>query len=223
MTNGSFNDVDLEARRPVAEPEHRVSLVQAGRFPVLDAAQLALLRAYGTEQELAAGEVLFAEGDETYDLIVVLDGEVQIVGCPRRPEETVIATYGPGHFLGEIGLLTGQRAFATAVARTAGRILRVPAATVRAVMAQEPGLSELLLRTFLIRHGNLTTMGAGLTLIGSRFDADTRRILEVLSRKRLPARWLDLEEALDGRIARTRRGRLHRSGGMGRVRPSPAT
>jgi hypothetical protein len=29
-------------------------------------------------------------------------------------------------------------------------------------------------------------MGAGLTLIGSRFDADTRRILEVLARNRLP-------------------------------------
>jgi thioredoxin reductase (NADPH) len=52
---------------------------------------------------------------------------------------------------------------------------------------------ELILCTFLVRHANLTSRGAGLTLIGSRFDADTRRILEVLSRNRLPSRWLDLE------------------------------
>ncbi len=108
-----------------------------------------------------------------------------------------LATFGPGQFLGEMGLLTGQRPFLAAVARTAGRVLRVPAAQVRVVMAEEPGLSERLLRTFLIRHANLTTMRAGLTLVGSRFDADTRRILAVLSRNRLPSRWVDLEEAPD--------------------------
>jgi CRP-like cAMP-binding protein len=71
--------------------------VQAGRFPVLDAAQLELLRSYGTEQEVAAAEALFAEGDETYDLIVVLEGEVQMIGYPGRSEEALIVTYGPGH------------------------------------------------------------------------------------------------------------------------------
>jgi thioredoxin reductase (NADPH) len=164
---------------------------------VLDAAQLDVLRSYGSEHEAVAGEVLFAEGDETYDLIVVLDGELQIVGSAGRPADNVIATYGPGQFLGEIGLLTGQRAFLAAVARTAGRVLRVPVARVRDVMAQEPGLSELILRTFLLRHANLTRLGSGLTLIGSRFDADTRRILEVLARNRLPSTWLDLEGSPD--------------------------
>jgi thioredoxin reductase (NADPH) len=84
------------------------------------------LRDYGTEEEIAAGDVLFAEGDETYDLIVVLEGEVQIVAKSGRPTESVIATYGPNQFLGEIGLLTGQRAFLAAVARTAGRYCAFP-------------------------------------------------------------------------------------------------
>ena len=35
--------------------------------------------------------------------------------------------------------------------------------------------------------------GTGLTLIGSRFDPDTRRLLEVLARNRLVWNWLDLE------------------------------
>jgi thioredoxin reductase (NADPH) len=60
-------------------------------------------------------------------------------------------------------------------------------------MAQEALLSELILRTFLIRHANLTRSGSGLTLIGSRFAPDTRRILEVLARNRLVSTWLDLE------------------------------
>lgn len=60
-------------------------------------------------------------------------------------------------------------------------------------MAQELGLSELILRTFLLRHSILTDLGSGLTLIGSRFDAGTRRLLEVLARNRLASRWLELE------------------------------
>jgi thioredoxin reductase (NADPH) len=79
------------------------------------------------------------------------------------------------------------------VATSAGRVLAVPAARLRAVMASEPGLSDLILRTFLLRHSILMRRGAGLTLIGSRFDADTRRLLEILARNRLASTWLDLE------------------------------
>ena len=165
----------------------------AGRSPVLDAAQLEVLRSYGSEHDMAAGEVLFADGDLTYDLIVVLSGEARIIERSGQAGETVIATYGHGQFLGEIGLLTGQRAYLSAVASTAGRVLRVPVEQVRVVMAQELGLSELILRTFLLRHSILTGLGSGLTLIGSRFDAGTRRLLEVLARNRLASRWLELE------------------------------
>ena len=146
---------------------------------------------------MAAGDVLFADGDATYDLIVVLAGEARIVERLGQPGETVLATYGRSQFLGEIGLLTGQRAYLSAVASTAGRVLRVPVAQVRVIMAQEPGLSELILRTFLLRHSILTGRGSGLTLIGSRFDAGTRRLLEVLARNRLASRWLELEGSPD--------------------------
>ena len=166
---------------------------QAGRSPVLDAAQLEVLRRYGNEHDIAAKEVLFAEGDVSYDLIVVLAGEARIIERHGQPGERVIATYGPSQFLGEIGLLTGQRAYLSAVASTNGRVLRVPAEQVRVIMAQELSLSELILRTFLLRHSILTGLGSGLTLIGSRFDPRTRQLLEVLARNRLVSRWLELE------------------------------
>jgi thioredoxin reductase (NADPH) len=156
-----------------------------------------VLRRYGREHDVAAGDVLFADGDMSYDLIVVLAGQARIIEHHGQPGETVIAAYGPSQFLGEVGLLTGQRAYLSAVASTAGRVLRVPAERVRVVMAQEPGLSELILRTFLLRHSILTGRGSGLTLIGSRFDAGTRRLLEVLARNRLASRWLELEGSPD--------------------------
>jgi pyruvate/2-oxoglutarate dehydrogenase complex dihydrolipoamide dehydrogenase (E3) component len=84
-----------------------------------------VLRRYGTERDIGAGEVLFADGDLTYDLFVVLAGEVRLIERHGQPRETIITTYGPSQFLGEIGLLTGQRAYLSAVAGTAGRVLRV--------------------------------------------------------------------------------------------------
>jgi CRP-like cAMP-binding protein len=164
-----------------------------GRSPVLDAAQLGVLRGYGSERDVAAGDVLFADGDETYDLIVLLAGTADIIEGYGQPGASVVAGYGPSEFLGEIGMLTGQRAFLSAVATSPGRVLAVPVAQLRLVMAQEPGLSDLILRTFLPRHSILMSRGSGLTLIGSRFDPDTRRLLEVLARNRLVWTWLDLE------------------------------
>ena len=99
---------------------------QAGRGPVLDAAQLEVLRRYGSEHDVAAGEVLFADGDVSYDLIVVLAGQVRIIERRGQPGETVIATYGPSQFLGEIGLLTGQRVFLSAVASRPGGCCAFP-------------------------------------------------------------------------------------------------
>jgi thioredoxin reductase (NADPH) len=187
------DETGYPARSGAEASEGTVQQAQAGRSPVLDAAQLAVLRRYGREHSMAPGDVLFAAGDVTYDLIVVLAGEARIVERHGQPAEMVITTYGPSQFLGEIGLLTGQRAYLSAVASTAGQVLRVPVEQVRVIMAQELGLSELILRTFLLRHSILTGRGTGLTLIGSRFDAGTRRLLEVLARNRLPSRWLELE------------------------------
>lgn len=79
-----------------------------GRSPVLDAAQLGVLRRYGSERDVAAGDVLFADGDETYDLIVLLAGTADIIEGYGQPEASVVASYGPSEFLGEIGMLTGR-------------------------------------------------------------------------------------------------------------------
>ena len=161
--------------------------------PLLGESQLATFHRYGIEVAVGEGELLFADGDQSYDLIVVLDGKVEIVDNYGTPDEKVMISYGSREFLGEKGLLTGQRVFLTAVVRASGRVLRVPVEQLRVIMAQEPELSESILRTLLVRHARLTQLGSGLTLVGSRFDTNTRKLLEVLARNRLSFRWLELE------------------------------
>ena len=139
------------------------------------------------------GEVLFADGDQTYDMIVVLEGSIGIIEHHGQPDEFTIITYGPREFIGEMGLLTGQTVYLSGVVTGDGRVLRIPAEQVKVIMSEEADLSELILRAFLLRHSRLTNLGSGPVLVGSRFDADTRRLLEVFARNRLSSTWLELE------------------------------
>jgi len=159
---------------------------------LLGESQLKVLRRYGTEHDVVDTEVLFAAGDQTYDMIVLLQGKIDIIEHFGEPNEVVVITYGPREFLGEMGLLTGLGVYLTAVATADGRILRISAAQVKVIMFEESGLSELILRAFLVRHSSMTSLGSGPVLVGSRFDLDTRRLLTVFARNRLSSRWLEL-------------------------------
>jgi thioredoxin reductase (NADPH) len=168
----------------------RTASEQPGYRPILSGPQLEVLHRHGTEQSVRIGDLLFRDGDETYDLIVLLEGQVRILEHYAQPDEFVIVTYGPGEFIGEIGLLTGQRAYLTGVVTAPSRILRIPVKQVHTIVDQKLELSELILRAFLVRHARLTRLGSGLTPVGSRFDVNTRRLLEVLSRNQLSSKWL---------------------------------
>jgi thioredoxin reductase (NADPH) len=185
-----------------AESPRVVPTEPPGSRPTFTDADIKRLGEYGDEQDVDAGGFLWADGDAAYDLVVVLTGRLEVVESFGRVEETLISSYGPGQFPGEISLLTGQRAFLTAVMREPGRVLRIPAPRVHTIMEQEPDLSEVILRALLARHARLTTHGAGLTLIGSRFHSDTRRLLSVLARNRLSSRWLDVDGSGVGEILR---------------------
>ncbi|CAA9280850.1 MAG: Thioredoxin reductase [uncultured Chloroflexi bacterium] len=170
-----------------------VALSMPGISPHLDEEQLNRLRAYGTEHDVAEGAILLTPGESANAMLVVLDGEFEAVESYGRPDERSLARFGPMQFLGELGLLKGRRVTKTTIMRRKGRVLRIAVPALRTVMAQEPELSELLLRTFLLRHAFLLRLGAGLTLVGSPFDPNTRRLLEAFARHQMPMRWLNVE------------------------------
>jgi thioredoxin reductase (NADPH) len=124
----------------------------------------------------------------------VLDGMVSVVDGYGSADERLIASHGPRRFLGELGLLTGQAAFFTAVVREAGEVLVVPVERLRSLLVQDATLGDLLLRAYFMRRELLIGLGAGFRIIGSRFSPDTRRLREFLARNRLPHRWIDLEQ-----------------------------
>jgi len=137
-----------------------------------------------------AGEVLFAEGDRGYDFIVILAGQVAVVDH-QAGAERVLATGGPGEFVAELNLLTGERLFTTAVVAEAGAVLVVPVAGLHAVIGRDQGLGQWIIRTLFARRQWLAQMQAGLRIVGPRSSAQTRRLLEFAARNRLPHVWLD--------------------------------
>ena len=163
------------------------------RGPRLTAEQRDRLRALGTVRATRPGDVLFRDGDESYDFFIVESGAVTIVQGLER-EDRVLAVFGPHQFLGELGLLTGARVYLSAVVRDGGEVIQVPAARMRKLLGDDEELSNVVLPAFLARRARLINIGAGVHLIGSRFSPDSRRLRDFLGRNRVPYQWTDLEE-----------------------------
>jgi thioredoxin reductase (NADPH) len=159
-------------------------------FPVLDVSQIAKLRRFGTTWNAHADEVLIEVGEAIPGLFVVLEGQTRIVD--RANNDRVIRTTGPGEFNGELGILTGQRAFVACVAAEPGTLLFVPSTRVEEIIANIPELSDVLVTAFAARRQLLMRgVVASLTVIGREGDSDVLHLLEFLDRNRIPYRWLD--------------------------------
>jgi thioredoxin reductase (NADPH) len=158
-------------------------------FP-LSEAEIGLLRPFGEQRLTRTGDLLFESGKDQPVLVVVLDGRVEIIdrtdGTDRR-----INGVGSGEFVGELGLLNGQTAFATCRVEEAGEVLVVPAAGVQEAIATFPALSDRLVTAFATRRQLLISAAAAtLTLIGPDTSPHLLHLEEFASRNRIPYRTL---------------------------------
>jgi thioredoxin reductase (NADPH) len=160
--------------------------------PQLDAEQVALLRRCGQLRPTTTGQVLFREGDRAYDFIVVMSGAVAVVDHEAGVMRELV-TIGPGRFLAELGILTGERVFATGVVREPGTVLVLPADRLLEVIAQDQQLSDVIMQAFLRRREWLLKHRAGLQIVGSPSSPDARRLREFAARNRLPHVWVDTD------------------------------
>lgn len=153
---------------------------------------IALLRRAGEVRATSAGDVLFREGDAGYDFIVIMAGAVTIVDHQAGVERE-LASGGPGEFIAELNLLTGERLFTTAVVTAPGEVLVVPRRDLQALISENQALGDLIVQTMFARREWLAERQTGLRIIGSRSSADARALLEFAVRNRLPHVWLDAD------------------------------
>jgi trk system potassium uptake protein TrkA len=104
----------------------------------LDDAELLALAGESANLVWAAGSRVVARGSEGDGLYVVLTGSVRALG--EGGEE--VGTLGPGEFLGEFSLLTGQPRQYDIVAAERVELMVVPRETVDRLLASRPEFAE---------------------------------------------------------------------------------
>jgi thioredoxin reductase (NADPH) len=160
--------------------------------------QFARLTSYAVPELVAVGDIIFQPGDVDYDLVAIESGWIEVISPPTRGDpEAVVARYGPGGFLGELNFLTGQTAYLTGRVSEAGRIHRITRSQFRHVMAEDPEVSDVLVRTFLARRDLLRggVAARGIAILGSGLSAASMALRTFAARQRLPHLWLDPESA----------------------------
>src|SRR5258705_1178731 len=189
----------MKTMSEVAAADQRASIPLAespdiyGAYPRLADDQIATLEAGGARRAVDTGEMLVREGERSDYFFVILSGKVGVTPTDDAGNRHVIRVHGPGRFLGELGDLEGQAAFYTAEVVEPGEVLVAPTERVRALVAHDPVLSDLILRAYLLRRSLLIQEGSGFRIIGSCYSPDTARLREFAARNRLPHRWIDLE------------------------------
>ena len=165
-------------------------------FPTLDESQIAQLAkcAGPAPKSFRDGQTLFAVGERNINFFIVKSGEVEIVDDSGDERKTV-AIHHPGEFTGDISHLTGLPAVVSAIARGDCEVYEITGDSLRKVLNQCPGTSDLILQAFIARRQLLRESPnfTGLRVIGSRYSADTFRVRDFLSKNRILFTWLDVE------------------------------
>jgi thioredoxin reductase (NADPH) len=162
-------------------------------FPKLTKAQVDLLAGHGWLRPTAAGDVLFRQGNETYDVMVVVEGMVSVL-VGSDDEERELVRQGPGDLMVELNLFTGQGTGATGIVREPGSVLVVPADEFRELVQSDPSFGDFVLQTLFRRRQALERLQLGIRIVGSRFDRDTQRLREFAVRNRLLHEWIDADD-----------------------------
>jgi thioredoxin reductase (NADPH) len=176
-----------------------------------------VLAEHGEEHTAEVGEKLYEIGDATYPFIAIVEGEAAILDGAGNE----IVRHPAQGFLGEVNLLSGQAVFVTAVVTRPMRYIAVQREDLRALLFDDPSLSDLILGALVERRELLQARsGVGPEIVGPRDSPDTRRLLEFARAQRLPHTWIDPTEATDGAGSTTELPLVRLPGGVKLINPT---
>jgi thioredoxin reductase (NADPH) len=164
-------------------------------FPKLDNRQLALLEPLGARRIVRGGELVYKAGQRDMPLAVVLRGALEAFES-REDQEQILATCGPRDFVGDVAMLLGTTALAS-VRSTAEEteILEVPALKLRQALAELPGVSEPIVRAFIMRRERLQRDRefAGLRILAQEGSREGHELDDFLDKNHIPHRLVDFQ------------------------------
>jgi thioredoxin reductase (NADPH) len=169
-------------------------------FPKLDDRQLAMLEPLGARRIVRRGELVFKAGQRDLGMVVILRGELEVFEL-RDGQEQILATSGPRDFVGEVAMLNGTAALASGRGKAdETEVLEVPADRLRQALAELPGVSQPIVRAFIMRRERLKRDRefAGLRVVASDRSRDGHQLDDFLDKNHIPHRLIDFQSE-DGR------------------------
>ena len=161
-------------------------------FPVLTDAEMARMHRFGTPQTHPPGARLTTAGEPGPGLFVVLRGVLAVSQRDGLGRVTPIIQHGRGHFMGEVGALSGQPSLVDGIAQEPLEVLWLRPGQLRALIVAEADLGERLVRALILRRVALIESGAsGPVLIGEIGSADLLRLQNFLRRNGEPYHVVD--------------------------------
>ncbi|WP_245667627.1 cyclic nucleotide-binding domain-containing protein [Actinomadura macra] len=137
---------------PAASPEHATT---AGRYTgfweALSPNERAALREVARPRAFAPKVPLCYQGDQSDHIMIIEQGWAKVTASTDDGHEVVLAVRGPADLIGESAVLGGRQRSATVVALGPLHALVVPAADFTEFLDENPGVWQLLSRTFTRR------------------------------------------------------------------------
>jgi thioredoxin reductase (NADPH) len=164
-------------------------------FPKLDERQIAMLEPLGARRIVRKGEMIFRKGQRNLGLSVVLRGEVEVYEAQDGREE-ILATCVPGDFTGDVAMLMGTAPLASARGKAEeSEILEVAGDRLRQALAELPGVSEPIVRAFIMRRQRLKRDPefAGWRIVAQLDSREGMQMDDFLDKNHIPHRLIDSE------------------------------
>jgi hypothetical protein len=134
-----------------------LALQRVPMFSDLDPEDLALIAGVSSEAWFEPGEIIYTEGDEGEELLVIVDGEV-VVTKRENIGRRHIATYGSGDHVGEMSLLRGAPRAADVHAAGSGlHALVLGKVDLTSILEHRPAVATKMLATLAERLAEQTS------------------------------------------------------------------
>ena len=118
----------------------------------LSVEQLERLKPFGAIVKAPIGTVLVEPGDREPDLIVVLEGAIEVLDIhPETKRETSVGIATPGTFMGELNVLSGETTFVRVRATVPSTVIRISGDALRRLMATDSDLGDLIFGVLVAR------------------------------------------------------------------------
>lgn len=103
-----------------------------------------LLRDAGRRRAFRRGDLLVAEGAPSEDVLLIETGKVKVVLHGPNGADSIVAFYGSGDLVGEMGVMSNRPRSADVIARTPGVAVHVAAPVFRGLLRDHPTLTGYL-------------------------------------------------------------------------------